>query len=618
MKKAVGFVLGISVAVLTMAQEPYKVAIDLTKVKGDKVKVVIDLPGISQNYIEYHMARSVPGTYDISNFGRFVKDFKAFDNAGEELASDPMGVGRNIYGISNASGLSRISYWVEDTFDEFRGYNDHFLFEPQGSSFEKNRDVFLMNTFAMIGYIDGLKFNPYEISIKHPENIYGATSLNRLSSTADTDVFTADNFNFLADAPIMYCEPDTVTREIAGAKIIVSVFSPNKMMSSNEVMDNIYDLMVAQSEYLGGELPVDRYAYLIYLEDFYSLSESWGALEHSYSSMYTIPEEEADELAQMVRDIAAHEFFHIVTPLNIHSEEIHDFNYIDPEMSQHLWLYEGVTEYSSIHVQVKYDLYDHLTFLDAIREKLLIADEFPDEVSFTEMSKRILEEEYAPLYENVYYKGALIGMCLDLYLLKHSNGEKDLQWLMRELSKVYGKDKPFKDQDLFDKIEELTYPEVGEFLRNHVGGSIPLPIYEALSWAGVTYEPIYSTKVMTLGGIALGLNGDQKLQIADDSNVNDFGLEMGYQNGDVLVTFNGQKVSLINAGEVFDDFIQNFAVGDTVEMVVNRHIEGNMVKLTLSAPAQKEEIFLEHGLSFSEDATDDQLRIQKAWLKAKK
>jgi predicted metalloprotease with PDZ domain len=39
-----------------------------------------------------------------------------------------------------------------------------------------------------------------------------------------------------------------------------------------------------------------------------------------------------------------HEFFHIVTPLSIHSKEIQDFDYND-KMSEHLWMYEGVTEY---------------------------------------------------------------------------------------------------------------------------------------------------------------------------------------------------------------------------------------------------------------------------------
>jgi len=618
MKKAVGLVLGIFVAVLAMAQVPYKVTIDLNQVKKDMVQVVIDLPPISEDYVEYHMARSVPGTYEISDFGRFVVDFQAFDDTGKRLEADAMGVGHNIYGISEAKNISKISYWVQDTFDEFSGYDDHFIFEPEGTSFEADRDVFLINTFAMIGYIDGLKFSPYEVTIKHPENIYGATSLNRKSASPDTDVFSADNFNFLADAPIMYCAPDTVMREIAGAKIIVSVFSPNKMMSAAEVMDNIYDLMVAQSKYLGGELPVDRYAYLIYLMDFNSLSESWGALEHSYSSMYALPEEDAEELAQMVRDIAAHEFFHVVTPLNIHSEEIHDFNYIDPEMSQHLWLYEGVTEYSSMHVQVRYDLYSEEIFLSEIKEKLLIADQFPTGISFTEMSKRILEEAFEPMYENVYYKGALIAMCLDLHLLYYSDGEKDLPWLIGELSKEYGKDKPFKDDELFAKIERLTYPEIGEFLKNHVEGSTPLPLQKTLDWAGVTYETSTLVETVTLGGILLDLNDAQQIYVSDDYYMDDFGYEMGFELGDILVALNGQEITLLSAQEIFDDYLQNFTAGDKVEVVVSRKITGEAKELTLSAPAQLKEMHQRHSLSYSEETTTEQIKIRRAWLKAKK
>ena len=36
------------------------------------------------------------------------------------------------------------------------------------------------------------------------------------------------------------------------------------------------------------------------------------------------------------------------------------------------------------------------------------------------------------------------------------------QELMRELAKSYGKDRPFKDSELFDKITALTYPEIGK------------------------------------------------------------------------------------------------------------------------------------------------------------
>lgn len=615
MRKVI-IILTMSMTTLVFGQDPYLVTIDLSQAKGDQVPVTIELPKISEDYVEYHMAKVVPGTYSISDFGRFVTDFRAFDKKGNELTVDPMGTARNIYGISDAKKLRKITYWVHDTFDEAPGYNDNVVFEPGGSNIEAERDVFVMNTFGFVGYIDGMKFNPYEVTIKHKENIYGATSLNRKSASADTDVFVAKNFNFLADAPIMYCEPDTVTKEIAGAKIIVSVYSPNDKMSATDVMDNIYDLMVAQSKYLGGRLPVDRYAYLIYLMDYNSMSGSMGALEHSYSSLYTLPEGDPDQLAQTVRDVAAHEFFHIVTPLNIHSEEIHNFNYIDPEMSQHLWLYEGVTEYSSMHVQVKYGLYDRETFLSEIQQKMQVADQFPPNVSFTEMSERILEPEFEPMYTNVYYKGALIGMCLDLYLIKYSNGEKDLQWLMRELSKEYGMNQAFIDEELFDKIETLTYPEVGEFLKNHVGGSEPLPIQEVLSWAGVDYVEEQMKTQISLGKINLNLNEDREIFIADISQMNEFGEAMGYQEGDVLLALNGEEMTLANANDLFEAYVNETEVGDEVSVKVRREVEGVPTEIVLTANAIGVEVSERHGLSYVKDITDEQKLVKEAWLSA--
>lgn len=601
-------------ATISVAQDSYQVSIDLTKVVNDQVPVNIMVPSVNKDVVEYHMAKVVPGTYSISDFGRFVTDFKALDKKGKELKVLVMGAGKNIYQIEEAQKLVSISYNVHDTFDKAPGYDKNVVFEPGGTSIEADRDVFVMNTFGFVGYIDGMKFNPYEVTIKHKETIYGATSLMRKSATMDTDVFIADNFNFLADAPIMYSVPDTVTREIAGAKIIISVYSPNKKIGASDVMDNIYDLMVAQSNYLGGKLPVDRYAYLIYLMDYNSFSGAMGALEHSYSSLYTLPEGNVDQLAQTVRDVAAHEFFHIVTPLNIHSEEIHDFNYIEPKMSEHLWLYEGVTEYSSMHVQVKYGLYDQSKFFLEVKDKLRVADQFPNNVSFTEMSERILEPKFEKMYTNVYYKGALIGMCLDLHLLKYSNGEKDLQWLLRQLSKEYGISKAFKDEELFAKIESLTYPEVGDFLRTYVGGTTELPIAEVLDWVGITYESQKKVNQVSLGKIGLGVNENQEIIIANTSGMNEFGKKMGYQKGDAILSINGKGFNLVTAQTILDDFNANTKPGDKVTMVVRREIEGVSSEITLSDKAIGVEVVEKHYIEVNEDATSEQEILRSKWL----
>ncbi|CAN0507203.1 unnamed protein product, partial [Scytosiphon promiscuus] len=209
------------------------------------------------------------------------------------------------------------------------------------------------------------------------------------------------------------------------------------------------DILEAQRKYLGGTLPIKKYAFLIYLTDKPSKSGMMGALEHSYSSLYFLPEIDPKYLTQSIRDIAAHEFFHIVTPLSIHSEEIQYFDFIEPKMSEHLWMYEGVTEYFANHVQVSYGLLPPEEFIENIRTKLNQASAFNDTVPFTVMSREVLGK-YKDQYGNVYEKGALIGLCLDIRLRELSDGKYGLRNVMLDLSKVYGKTKAFKDEELFD------------------------------------------------------------------------------------------------------------------------------------------------------------------------
>jgi predicted metalloprotease with PDZ domain len=105
-----------------------------------------------------------------------------------------------------------------------------------------------------------------------------------------------------------------------------------------------------------------------------------------------MPEMPDNILIPQLREIAAHEFFHIITPLNIHSEEIQYFDYDNPKMSDHLWLYEGTTEYHAHAMQVKYGFYSADAFLQTLKEKMTGAQfAFNDTLPFTEMSKGCLD-----------------------------------------------------------------------------------------------------------------------------------------------------------------------------------------------------------------------------------
>src|SRR5690606_15133254 len=93
----------------------YQVYLDLRNVENDRLPVEIITPIVSEDSVEFHMPRVIPGTYDVHNYGRFVADLKAFGTSGQELPVRKLD--KNRWLIGNATALYRISYEVEDTYD---------------------------------------------------------------------------------------------------------------------------------------------------------------------------------------------------------------------------------------------------------------------------------------------------------------------------------------------------------------------------------------------------------------------------------------------------------------------------------------------------------------------
>lgn len=587
----------------------YHFSLDLTQVKDDRLMVTLTPPQLPQTDVVYHIPKIVPGTYEIYDFGRFVHDFKAYDKAGKEISTDH--VDENSWKMDGKS-VAKLTYWVEDTWDT-KDKKD-FVFEPAGTNIEDSLN-FMLNTHGFFGYFEGMKKMNYELNITRSPQFYGSTGLTGVATNGNVDTYNVPDYMQLVDSPIMYSKPDTSVVQVGDARVLVSVYSKNKKVSSKFIADNIREILKAQAQYLGGKLPIQKYAFIFYFYRGMSGSGASGALEHSYSSVYFLPEMNEDYLGQMVKDVAAHEFFHIVTPLSIHSEEIGDFDYIHPVMSKHLWMYEGVTEYSAGHVQVKQGLMTPEQYIDVIRSKMYGAERFNDTVPFTKMSKECLDK-YKEQYGNVYEKGALIGLCLDIKLRDLSNGTYGIQDLMKDLAKTYGKDRSFKDDELIPQIVKLTYPEIGEFFRRYVEGPEPLPLKDILALAGYDFQQKGVTKDVSMGGIKLGVDPDsKKIVVADASKMSDVGREMGYKEGDVLVKFNGQDLTLQNIEDVLTKFHDTAKEGDKMEVVVMRkNSKGKEKKKKLKGSVQTTTTEVKYQVKPMTNPTEKQVQTRKAWL----
>lgn len=599
-------------SITALADKDYHYLINLNRVVDDKITIELTPPDMSENEVVFNFPAMVPGTYEVYNFGRFVSSLKAFGKNGSVITVQKLN--DDSYKLSPASQIQKITYEVEDSWDT--KIKEKVVFEPGGSNIEDNKN-FVFNTHCFFGYFTGYKQANFVLEFEKPKGFYPSTGLSDLTLGEFRDVIKVSDYNSLVDSPIMYNLPDTTTIMVANTKVLVSVYSPNGVVTSKYVAGNLKRLLYAQRDYLNGELPVDKYAFLIYLSDKPTLSGSSGALEHSYSSFYVLPELDTASIAQTLNDVCAHEFFHIVTPLNIHAEEIGDFDFNNPKMSEHLWLYEGLTEYSAHHAQVLAGLIGYDYFFQVMMDKYNNSiEQYNDTVPFTFMSKHVLTEHYHKQYNNVYEKGALINMCLDIMLRYYSDGKYGTQELMRDLAKKYGKDKSFKDPDLFNDIEKLTFPEIRKFLDEHVAGRKPLPMVEVFKMVGLDLIKERETETITLGGFGIGYNDSTKRLIVIDVNeVDEFGKQFKYKVGDELYSFNNRLLTLDNAREVVGDFMSTTAVGDKLVIEVYRKDKKGKYKLKkLSGKVKKVKIIEKNIIDVSKNPTEKQITARRTWL----
>jgi len=590
--------------------EEVKVAIDLNVVKDDKVMVTVTPPKLATNDIVFHIPKTVPGTYSTDNYGKLVDDFKAYDKGGKELTTTK--TDDNSWKITNAKALNKVTYWVNDTYDiEGNGGFGKEIFSPAGSNILEGTN-FMLNTHCFIGYFDNKKEVKYNVVIKHPATLFGATSMVDIDKSATVDHFVTDRYFDLGDNPIMYSKPDYETFTVDGMEILFSVYSPTGVHSAKKLLPYLEKTMRAQKAFLGSINTNKRYTVLLYLSDMEKKdAKGFGALEHHTSTTVCFPEAmPEDALGEQIKDVVSHEFFHTVTPLSIHSKEIQYFDYNDPKMSKHLWMYEGVTEYFANLFQINQGLIDSDEFYQRMVGKIKNASTLNDTMPFTEMSANVLVEPYKSQYLNVYEKGALIGMCIDIIIREKSNGERGILDLMKKLSKEYGQNKPFNDDELFGKITALTYPEVGAFLNTYVSGKTPIPYDDYFAKMGVTKAKIQVPanpflKDQSTPYITINPN-TKEILILPNIELNDFMNTLGLKGNDTLLSVNDKPYNLDNIYELIMES-QNWNNDDAISVKIKR--AGTEQTLTGKVKLSMTE---EEGYKMT-DASKE--KLNNAWLK---
>jgi len=560
----------------------------------------------------YHLPKTVPGTYATLDYGRYVTDFTATDAQGKALKVKKMG--NNSWKVSGTSAPVAVRYSVASIMELEVKKNK--IFEP-ASTFHDDQKGSVLNGGGVYGFWTGQERGSVRVDLGTPAGWFAATSLDGEAGNGRT-LLRADSYHALLDNPVLLTKPDTAGFWVANTRVTIAVLDLNGTPRAADFKRELEADMAAVARFLP-QLPVDRYTFLTMVGDFRwagdilfsgkpslggiikvakSLgSQGFGALEHNTSSVYYLGDFGTGErmpkelrVEKQLLDAAVHEFMHIITPLGLHAPAIHDFDYANPSMSQHLWLYEGVTEYFAQLIRYQGGRLSEKEYLDAMRGKIVQGEKFPNsKFSFTEMSRNVLDKPYKDAYLHVYDRGAVMAWLIDARIRGAHEGQKSLIDVIMALHTQYGPSRPFDEAGFFDAFCEVAEtPGLREFFARHVEGREPLPYAEALKLVGLDYAA-EGSEVKTLNPVEAGKN-DLKVSV-ENMGMTRVVKKVGPNEWAGLKV--GDEVSMTELVAA-----RNEAVDGVMKLPVTRGNE----RVVLDVPVKTETVARPHHLKVANDA----------------
>ena len=564
----------------------HKFEVNLNERSEDLFHVALYPQNLTEENKIYNFAATAPGTYQLMNIGRYVRSFYAFDIKGNVISATK--ISQNRWSISHPEKVFKIDYTIAETWDTPVEKNP--IYYMAGSSIEEDNVV--MNNQCIFGYFEGMQNYPINIKIEYPNDWKVGTAMKQNSD----GYYMAESFDYLVDSPILLGDISEATVNIEGTEIKIFTYSKTDLIKSQDLLESIKDIIYAADKFTNG-LPVDEYSFLFHFED-----EGAGAWEHSYSSFYVYPEYPlSTNYIKSIRSTVAHEFFHIVTPLNIHSELITNFNFAEPKLSQHIWFYEGVTEWASDAMQLRNNISNISDHLSELTSKLNESDNFRKDLSLTELSVNSFELQ--DQFYLFYCRGSIVMTLLDIKLLYESGGQKGLRELINELADDYGANKSFSEENFFNEIAGRTFPDINDFFESYVKSTLPLPLAEYFNYIGINYYEVGEIDSSKIGfDFGFAFSGG-KLSVASVSDTS-----LPIQVGDIFLKYNSEEITSKNIGAIYSG--------------INRKKPGAVVNFTLARNSEEinfdyklQPLRMSHLFELNNNASEQQLLLRQAWMR---
>jgi predicted metalloprotease with PDZ domain len=477
--------------------------------------------------------------------------------------------------------------------------------------------AYLTPTGGLVGgphsfmYVVGATLIPSHVTFDIPGDWEIATGLQ---STSDKKTFYASSVGVLIDDPVLigkfknwwFTVDNTPHRVTYWPLPDAKTFDTTALVSSLEKV-------VMQAFQLFGRAPYREYSFM--LQD-----GAVGGLEHNNTVTAGAPSSQlANSLSDILPEIT-HEYFHTWNLMRIHPVEYGDVSYKTQFLSKGLWFSEGLTIFytdlllrrAGLHV---FDSTRSIHLENLIRRYTAT----PAYIKFS--AEKISEASYGPTgmlgdySASTHLQGEVLGSMLDLIIRDASNGNRNMDDVMRKMLERFSGEKGFTSKDIEQAVKDVCGCDVQQFFKDHVYGSKQIDFSKYLKLIGLQYtiewKDVLSNDqkpVPDQRAFAYQLPGENIFRIGLSNPTSAWG-RSGLHTGDIIKTVNGK--TLTNTTD-FRSVQRNAKIGDTIVVEVERKTEIQKINVLITGYQQP----VVH-ITQMQTVTGKQKKLYDQWMSGK-
>ncbi|MGV6852071.1 MAG: M61 family metallopeptidase [bacterium] len=540
-----------------------------------------DLP--RRDTLDLMMATWTPGSYLIREYQRKIESVELISKGKIEKTS------KNHWLISNYKGVIHLRYKVKaDQLSVRTSYvADNFAFIHAAS-------CLMFPTKA---------FNQTQtIKVQAPPN----WSVHSILEVDKNNSITAPNWAALVDNPILAGQLDVIS--IPNKKIPFELINtPGNGQWVQQQLQKDLSALLDQLELFWGNLPFEHYRILNMIEG------GRGGLEHlSGTVLMAKPwqNRNRDDYVSWL-NLVSHEMFHAWNVRRLRPESLRHVDFEHESYTRELWLAEGFTSYYQGIILLRAGLITLPEYLKDLAKRYQSYQltpghlvQSPADASFDAWIKQYRPDSDSRNSRISYYTaGAMIAFALDDAILSVTHSKQSLDSFMRKAYSKFPLSKGYNVEKLIYLSRQLYGKTLAKQFRDWIYKPESIDIEPILQRRGLILDKGKNIDQISWIGSQFERANPQLLKnILKDSPL----WKAGIQAGDELIAINKQRVSKNNINEV----LNNFSVGDTVEVIYSRRGLIKTTSLTTQAsPGSQWKIKLAPSI------TRDQKKNLQNWLK---